>query len=71
MAIGHRQMVRVETLVVRQLTLAGIVPALATARARALLSMAMGATILRKAGVEAGGIDAVLSAAEPLIVSTT
>lgn len=70
-AISHRQMARVEALIAGQFIQAGVGISLATAKARALLSMAMGATMLRKAGIEAGEIEALLAAAEPLIVSTT
>jgi TetR/AcrR family transcriptional regulator, transcriptional repressor for nem operon len=68
-AISHHQMARVEALIAKQFAQAGIAPDLASSKARALLSMAMGATMLRKAGMDAGQIEAVLVAAEPLIVS--
>jgi TetR/AcrR family transcriptional regulator, transcriptional repressor for nem operon len=70
-AIGHYQMVRIEALIAGQFSQAGLSAALAAAKARALLSLSMGATMLRKAGADAGQINAMLSAAEPLIVSTT
>jgi TetR/AcrR family transcriptional regulator, transcriptional repressor for nem operon len=70
-AISHHQLARVEALIAAQFERSGLEPELAGSKARALLSMAMGATMLRKAGMDVGQIEAVLAAAEPLIVSTT
>jgi TetR/AcrR family transcriptional regulator, transcriptional repressor for nem operon len=70
-AISHNQMARVATLMAGQFELANVSPELAQSKARALLSLAMGATTLRKAGVAADQIETLLAAAEPLIVSRT
>ncbi len=64
-ALVHRHMERVETLMAR--TIAEVEPEGADDRARALISLAIGAITLRKAGLPAERVDAALERAEPLL----
>ncbi|MGQ0671589.1 MAG: TetR/AcrR family transcriptional regulator [Hyphomicrobium sp.] len=65
-ALGRDHLDRVEGLIARTITRAVPGNARAKARARALLSLAIGATMLRKSGMPAERIEALLAEAEPL-----
>ena len=66
-ALARAHVARVSALVAAALARAGLAPALAERRAGALLSCAIGATMLRKAGIPAAHVAALLAEADSLL----
>ncbi|HET8727115.1 MAG TPA: TetR/AcrR family transcriptional regulator [Alphaproteobacteria bacterium] len=66
-AISRRHLERLEDLIAGLAARRGVPPGAAPARARALLSLGLGATMLRKAGTPSDRIEALLAEAEPLL----